>query len=305
MLFSLALIPVFALLAVIYFNDKKEKEPIGLLAGLFFAGMGTVITAIIAELVGQIALNVIIPYNSALNAVVLSLFIIAPAEELGKFAVLRLITWKNKNFNYSYDAIVYAVFASLGFAAVENIMYVFTNGVGTALLRMFTAVPGHACDAVFMGFFYSKAKYAQLTNKKDKQTLYTALTIIVPIVLHGIYDAIIMGGRATNDGLITGFSVLLWIGYVIALFAGSVVTVIYSAKHDFCIVTVPNAAQAVYKPAVMGSWRCICGTENNFNFCSQCGHQRPIEEPWNCPKCGTLSYYKFCGNCGCQRPVSG
>lgn len=304
MLFALALIPVVALLAFIYFNDKKEKEPFGLLIALFFAGMGTVITALIAEAIGQLITNIIVPYNAAINSIVMALFCIAPAEELGKFAVLRLITWKNKNYNYSYDAIVYAVFASLGFAALENIVYVFTNGMGTAILRMFTAVPGHACDAVFMGFFYSKAKYAQLTNRKDKQALYTALTILVPVVLHGLYDAIIMGGQKADNGLITGFSVLLWIGYVIILFVASFILVIYSAKHDFCIVTPPNAAPAVYKPQVLGTWKCICGTENDLNFCSQCGHQRPIEEPWNCPKCGTLSYFKFCGNCGCQRPSS-
>ena len=69
------------------------------------------------------------------------MLIVAPAEELGKFIVLRSITWKNKHFNYSYDAIVYAVFVSLGFAALENITYVFGSGVGTAFLRMFTAVP--------------------------------------------------------------------------------------------------------------------------------------------------------------------
>ena len=49
MLFSLALIPVFGLLLFIYFNDKKEKEPIGLLIALFFAGMGTVVSAILIE----------------------------------------------------------------------------------------------------------------------------------------------------------------------------------------------------------------------------------------------------------------
>ena len=153
MLFALALIPVIGLLCFIYFNDKKEKEPFGLLIGLFFAGMGTVVTAIIGELVGGAIMGAIFPSESVIGQVLVACIIVAPAEELGKFLVLRLITWKNKNFNYNYDAIVYAVFVSLGFAALENIEYVFLSGWSAAIMRMFTAVPGHACFAVFMGFF--------------------------------------------------------------------------------------------------------------------------------------------------------
>ena len=198
MLYALALIPVVGLLIFIYFNDKKEKEPFGLLVGLFFAGMGTIVTAIIAELVGGLILGAVFPANTVIGGVLDAMLIVAPAEELGKFLVLRLITWKNKNFNYNYDAIVYAVFVSLGFAAFENITYVFSSGIGTAFLRMFTAVPGHACFAVFMGFFYSKAKYASLTGKKGACTGFTALAMVIPIVIHGVYDAILMGGGSSE-----------------------------------------------------------------------------------------------------------
>ena len=163
----LALIPVIALLIFIYLKDKNEKEPIGFLIGLFFAGMGTIITAVIAEFIGDAILELILPYTPVLKAILLALIVVGPAEELGKYAVLRLITWKNKNFNYSYDAIVYAVFVSLGFACLENVGYVFQNGIGTALLRMFTSVPGHASFAVFMGFFYSKAKYEAVRGNKS------------------------------------------------------------------------------------------------------------------------------------------
>ena len=301
MLFALALIPVAGLLFFIYIKDKNEKEPIGLLTGLFFAGMGTVISAIILELIGMLIVNALIPNNPVINNFTVAVFVVGPVEELGKFLVLRLITWKNKNFNYSYDAIVYAVFVSLGFAALENIEYVFLNGVGTALLRMFTAVPAHTCFAVFMGFFYSKAKYAHLTNNKKDYTKYMLLTIFPSIILHGLYDGIIMSGGSSEVPLVSGLSILLWLGFVIVLFVLSFLTVLYSSKHDFCIVTMPNNVQTIYKPEVIGSWKCICGHENSLNFCNQCGHQRPVGDPWNCPKCGTLSFFNFCGNCGCAR----
>ena len=304
MLFALALIPVIGLLVFIYFNDRKEKEPFGLLVALFFAGMGTIVTALIAEYAGQFILDLIFPYVSVFKAILLAMLIVGPAEEAGKYLVLRLITWKNKHFDHSYDAIVYAVFVSLGFAALENIGYVIQNGIGTAIVRMFVSVPGHAFFAVFMGIFYSKAKYASLTGKKKQCGLYKFLAILVPSLLHGIYDGILFGGEAASADILTGISLFIWIGYVIALFTVSFILIFKSAKNDFCIVTLPDEVQTVYRPVIMGSWTCSCGALNNLNFCFKCGRQRPTFTTWYCPKCGTLSAYNFCGNCGCPRPAA-
>lgn len=304
MLLALALVPVIGLLCFIYFNDKNEKEPFWLLTVLFFAGMSTVISAIILELLGELMLDAIMPYDSVVKSVLLATIIVAPAEELGKYLVLRLITWKNRHFNYSYDAIVYAVFVSLGFAALENVGYVIGNGVFTALLRMFTAVPGHACYGVIMGYFYSKAKYAQLTEKKSKSILFRLLAIFVPIILHGIYDAILMGARNTDATLAMGLSLIIWIGIVIALFVVSIILIIRSSRRDFCIVTLPEKnVQTVYVPRVAGTWTCSCGVVNQFNFCPKCGKIRPYGNTWYCQRCGALSAYNFCGNCGTQKPM--
>ena len=303
MLFALAIIPVIGLLLFIYFNDKKEKEPFGLLVALFFAGMGTSITAIISEVVGELFIDVIFSSESVIGSILYAIIIVAPAEELGKFLVLFLITWKNKHFNYSYDAIVYAVFVSLGFAALENIGYVFFTGWFTALVRMFTAVPGHACYAVFMGYFYSKAKYASVTKKKGNNALFIILAMLVPIVMHGVYDAILMAGNAAGELVFTGISFILWLLYITALFVVSIVFVILSSKHDFCIVSLPGELQTIYKPVYVGSWSCLCGSVNYLNFCGKCGRPRPLGYAWNCPRCGTLCALNFCGACGMPRPV--
>ena len=302
MLFALALIPVIILLIVIYKNDRNDKEPIGLLIGLFFAGAATVISAIIAEALGDLVFDFIFPRESSFKAALYAVVIIGPAEELGKFFILWLITWKNKHFNYSYDAIVYAVFVSLGFAALENIGYVFSNGLGTAIIRMFTAIPGHASFAVFMGFFYSRAKYASITKEKGRCAFNMIFAIVLPSILHGIYDAIAMGAREANIDFLAGIAVIVWILFVIALFVMSIITVINSAKHDFCIVRLPDNTQTVYRPRVAGNWTCTCGTVNYLNFCSECGKQRPLNNTWRCPKCGMTGTFNFCGNCGCPKP---
>ena len=304
MLFVLALVPVVGLLFFIYFNDKKEKEPIGLLVALFFAGMGTVLTAMAAEILGQLILGAVMPDSSVVKAVLLAIVIVGPAEELGKYFVLRIISWKNKNFDYSFDAIVYAVFVSLGFACLENINYVFSNGAGTAFLRMMTAVPGHACYAVFMGYFYGKSKYALLTGNKGRYAGFTLLSIFVPIVTHGVYDAILMAGYASGVDTLAGLSLILWILYIIALFTVSCIFIVRSSNNDFCIITLPDKVQTVYKPSVVGSWTCSCGSENFYNYCSKCGRVRTFGTLWHCPNCRTLCTMNFCGNCGCSKPSS-
>ncbi|MCR5489584.1 MAG: PrsW family intramembrane metalloprotease [Saccharofermentans sp.] len=303
MLFVLAIIPVIGLLCFIYFNDKKEKEPFGLLVALFFAGMATVLTAMVAELAGGFIIESVSPEKTVLSQIVDAMIIVGPAEELGKFFVLWIITWKNKHFNYSYDAIVYAVFVSLGFAAFENVGYVFSNGVGTAIARMITAVPGHACFAVFMGFFYSKAKYAAITQKKGKCLSNILLAIFVPIVIHGIYDAILMGAGASDLEALAGISIILWLGFVIAMFVVSCIIIVKSSKNDFCIVTMPDKVQTIYRPAVVGNWTCTCGSVNRLNFCPKCGRQREFVSTWYCSKCGAPSSLNFCGNCGSPKPV--
>ena len=308
MLFALALIPVIGLLIFIYFNDKKEKEPIWLLLLLFGVGAASVVSAIVLELIGGLILGAVFPTDSVIKGTLDAMLIVAPAEELGKFIVLRSITWKNKHFNYSYDAIVYAVFVSLGFAALENITYVFGSGVGTAILRMFTAVPGHACFGVFMGFFYSKAKYASLTNKKGACAGFTALAILIPTIVHGIYDGILMGGGSSDEAILSGLSLILWIGFVIALFVVSIIFVIRSSRHDFCIISLPveggSVIQTIYRPAIIGGWTCTCGSVNQLNFCPKCGKQRPVSTTWYCPVCATPSAFNFCGHCGCPRPLA-
>ena len=305
-MFYLAIIPVIVILVFIYVRDKKEKEPMGLLIGLFFAGMGTVISAIILEGIGEAIMDLIFSRNSPVKTFFLCMIVIGPAEELGKYTVLKLITWKNKNFNYSYDAIVYAVFVSLGFAALENIGYVFSNGLFTAIMRMFTAIPGHASFAVFMGFFYSKAKYADLTNDEADFQRYKFFAVAAPILTHGLYDAIILSGTSSEKLLVAGSAVIIWIVYVIILFVMSIITIIYASRNDFCIAFYPNNVQAVYMPSMAGSWLCNCGMENNMNFCSRCGQMRPFSyDTWYCPVCGSPSGYNFCGRCGSPKPVAG
>lgn len=179
-----SLAPVFIILFYIYFRDKYEREPFGLLVVSVLAGTLIVIPVILVEQwVSALNPSVTKVGDAAYNAFAVA----ALVEEAFKFLALYLIFWKNRNFNEKFDGIVYAVFISLGFAAVENIMYVSRGGMEVALTRAITAVPAHALFGVRMGYFFGIARmYPELKKQ------YLRLAFFYPFLLHGFYDFILM-----------------------------------------------------------------------------------------------------------------
>ena len=161
MLLIISLAPVLAIIAFVYFKDKYEKEPFKTLLWAFFIGMIIVIPVVIIEqLLGDYFTQKYGIGDGNLSSAAYNAFIVAAFTEEGfKLLAFMIFIWRNKNFNEKFDGIVYAAIISLGFAAVENVLYVFGNGVGTGILRAFTAVPGHAIFGITMGFFLGLAKF--------------------------------------------------------------------------------------------------------------------------------------------------
>jgi RsiW-degrading membrane proteinase PrsW (M82 family) len=179
----LALAPVFIILIYIYLRDKYEKEPIGLLLKSILAGAIIVLPVIFAEQL----ISAVNPFNGKLLNAAWSAFAVAAfTEELFKFAALWFLIWKNPNLNEPFDGIVYAVFISLGFAGVENVLYVSQGGLEVAVSRAITAVPAHALFGVRMGYYFGIASmYPELRSR------YLRLALWIPVLLHGIYDFIL------------------------------------------------------------------------------------------------------------------
>ena len=88
-----------------------------------------------------------------------SFVVAAFTEEAFKYLVFLIFIWRNKHFNERFDGIVYATFISMGFAAVENVLYIIGSGLGTGILRAFTAIPAHAIFGITMGYFLARAKF--------------------------------------------------------------------------------------------------------------------------------------------------
>ncbi|MDD7570386.1 MAG: PrsW family glutamic-type intramembrane protease [Faecalibacterium sp.] len=209
-LFAAAVIPPAILMIYIYKKDKVDKEPTGLLLRLLLAGALSVVSAIILESVGMALAGLVAESGSALYNALTCFLVIATAEEGGKLYFLKRRTWHNRNFTSTFDGIVYAVFVSAGFAIVENIMYVFTNGtIYVALLRGVTAIPGHINFAVFMGYFYGLAKRSVLFGEFEKANRYKKLAFWVPVLLHGLYDFCLQMNSTVFTVIFTVFVVVM------------------------------------------------------------------------------------------------
>jgi RsiW-degrading membrane proteinase PrsW (M82 family) len=208
-LLAASLIPPLFLLWKVYQSDKIEKEPPKLLLIIFVLGMISAIPAGILEVIGGTVLTMLFPAGFAETAAGSMLFnfiyfliVVGGSEELVKFLAMRIPTWRNRNFNYVFDGVVYGVTSALGFAALENVMYVLDTGLTTAGIRAWTAIPLHCIAGIFMGHYYGIAKAAERWSDSRERNpalrgraknRFLRRSILVPMVIHGLYDFIATG----------------------------------------------------------------------------------------------------------------
>ncbi|WP_298881653.1 PrsW family glutamic-type intramembrane protease [uncultured Polaribacter sp.] len=181
-LLLLAIAPAFIVILYIYFKDKFEKEPVSFLFKNFI--LGATASILLTVVLGTIAAKLIPLTNEAsvVQQFLKAFIVVALVEEFSKYVIVRFYAQRNKEFNEPFDGIVYAVMVSMGFAALENVLYVFQYGVSTGITRAFTAVPAHATFAILMGYFMGKAKFS-----KNRVALNIS-GLLLATLFHGAYD---------------------------------------------------------------------------------------------------------------------
>ena len=222
-----ALLPAIILMIYVYKQDQIDKEPFGLLLALFGSGMLSCIPASVLEDVFSGILNSVQVQNRTTYYTILCFGIVAIAEEGSKYFFLKRKTWHSPDFNYTFDGIVYAVFVGLGFAGLENILYVMNYGFGVVISRGLLAIPGHCTFAVFMGLFYSRAKFFESNGNRGKARRFKLLALLVPVVLHGFYDFCLM----MSDDRLT----YVFLGFVVIVDIAAFLTVKKQSKDDYYI----------------------------------------------------------------------
>lgn len=207
-LLIISIAPSIAFLIWIYLKDKYEKEPIKLLIKLFLVGAIISIPAIlIEEVLFKVNIN-----NTYLKIVYTSFIVAALSEEGLKFLALLICAMKNKHYTEKLDGVVYSIFVSLGFATIENIIYIMYGNNNQifelGLTRAVISIPAHIMFAITMGYYLSLYKFTS-ENEQTKK-IYLIKSILIPILLHGLFDFILMFKSKTTLILFFIYLVYLW-----------------------------------------------------------------------------------------------
>ena len=187
-LLAAAVLPAAFLLYRVYKMDNIEKEPWSILRKLLLWGALSGIPAALVESLLTGVVQNLLEEGTLLYNFVFGFIVAALVEESFKFFFLYKFTFKSPAFNYRFDGVVYAVFVSMGFAILENVLYVFQGGLGVALSRALLALPLHAACGVYMGIAYGQQKVNSLYKPASFGSVARAC-LPVPILIHGFYDS--------------------------------------------------------------------------------------------------------------------
>jgi RsiW-degrading membrane proteinase PrsW (M82 family) len=196
-----AIAPGISLLTYVYLKDRYDAEPVHMVVRMFLLGMLVVIPIMVIQR------GLLLWFGD--SPVAFAFLISAGVEESLKWFVLYHIIYNHTEFDEPYDGIVYATAVALGFATLENVLYAFfqPSSFGSLLVRALLPVSGHALFGVTMGYYLGKAKFAA----GPRTRLFLALSIILPLFWHGLYDWIMLTAKSDWMWFIVPLMAYLWI----------------------------------------------------------------------------------------------
>lgn len=149
----------------------------------------------------------VIEADSLWTAFLTSFVTSAVPEECLKFMALLILARCCKHFDEYFDGIVYAVCIGMGFAGLENIMYVigYEEWIYVSITRALLSVPMHYFFAIIMGTFFSLGWF----DKRNRKVYFSA-ALLLPIIVHGIYDFL-----CYSSGLSEGLSLMILFAFIL------------------------------------------------------------------------------------------
>lgn len=181
-LFAVSIAPGIAISLYFFFKDEYNREPRKHVIISFFLGM---LSALMAGVIESTALFITGDNgsDSILFTALKAFLIVGFTEEWCKYVMVRKYAFRKPEFDEPFDGIVYAVMVSMGFATLENIMYVMEHGLATGIVRMFLSVPAHASFAVLMGYYLGMARFKHIEKKS-----YLLRGVLAATFFHGFFD---------------------------------------------------------------------------------------------------------------------
>lgn len=244
-LLLLAVTPPILYLIYIVRMDSVEPEPIKTVLKALVLGMIAVMPAAFIE---HFLLSFpLLKAGGVVGAALQSFLVIAPVEEGVKIIAVMLFLWRDRNFNEENDGIVYTGAVAIGFALLENIFYVVSNGFGNGIMRALTSIPLHTFTGVLMGYFIGTAKFSP-----DTRGGRVMAGFIIAYLLHAVYDTFALSGSSAAL-LIFPLVILLFIFGISYLKKGRIL----SHKRWGSAALPPTPAAHAEKPRGHGTWKIV------------------------------------------------
>lgn len=285
-------IPLLSLLPCVlwlwYFSTRSQyKTPaIRILGVTFLFGALSTIPALVLNLFGH-SIFLKLPVGTQLSYILFLLFVVGPVEETVKFLAVYLYVYRRPEFDEPLDGVIYSATAALGFAAVENVLYLAGNDPMVVLLRGPLSNPGHALFSAIWGLSLSRAKGAP--NLPSVRLRIIAGGLAAAAVLHSLFDILLVASTRVSYQI---FSLL--IGATAGLFF------YVRSRIKYHSDTSPHREGTLFLPTRRFCHECGAkGTAGSK--CGKCGAYIPEpEELQFCPVCHTHQRpgAKFCARCG-------
>lgn len=217
---SAGIAPGVALLSYFYLKDEYGVEPIKTVFRAFLSGFLIVFPIMFVQYIANQESMITTPF---IEAFVTSSLL----EEFGKWFLMFYIVYQHVDFDEPYDGIVYGAAVSLGFATLENIFYLIAFGLEQAIVRALLPVSSHALFGVIMGYYIGKLKFS--STKKPRLLIFS---LLMPVLLHGIYDFILITQEKWLNYMIP-FMIILWLVGLWKVKKGhQLSTIYYSEKQN-------------------------------------------------------------------------
>ena len=185
-----SLFPVLLATGIIWLIDRRHREPLDVIAKVFITGVGATVICTIVSLIVSVNLELEPEYYG--NVVSFAFYHFALSgflTEICIFAVLRVVIWDHRNFDHSFDGIVYSVAAAMGFCCVGNLISIIRDPSSDEIVtQSMLIVPENFAVAVIMGMFFAKAKTAGFYDETQKQKNYLLLSVVVPSEIQALFS---------------------------------------------------------------------------------------------------------------------
>lgn len=285
-------IPLLSLLPCVlwlwYFSSRSRyKRPaVRVLGVTFLLGALATIPALVLNLSGREFFNSLFG-STDLSYILVLFFIVGPVEELLKLLVVYLYAYRRQEFDEPLDGVIFSATAALGFAAIENVVYLAEKDPMLVLLRGPLSNPAHALFSSLWGLSLSKAKAAP--NLISQRLPIVARGWLYALLLHSLFDILLVAADRINIVFFLLLIMMLtWLFFWVR------------SRIKFHSETSPHREGTLLMPTRRYCQE--CGAKGTAGMpCAKCGAFIPEPDELElCPVCSTLQRpgAKFCSRCG-------